>query len=112
MPLYGSGGKRRDKRRRWCACFTIIISDRRAREPRITNRGPKTMIIHTYEWTPDNEEPVIKAFRTMSELKKFRAEQRKCNEYPYFKAFEMVLTHNVAPTKQGVIDFFNWGPAR
>ena len=65
------------------------------------------MIIHTYEWYPDDSEPHVMAFRTMRELKKFRAKQRADNDYVYFKDLEIVKTHNVKPTKQGVIDFFN-----
>jgi hypothetical protein len=94
--------------RRWCACFTIIISDRRAREPRITNRGTKTMIIHTYQWQADGEEPQVMAFRTMRQLERFRTKQRAKSTNLYFNCNEIVKTHDVKPTKQGVIDFFNW----
>lgn len=66
------------------------------------------MIIHTYQWQADGEEPQVMAFRTMRELKKFRTKMRARSDYAYFNDNEIVKTHDVKPTKQGVIDFFNW----
>ena len=66
------------------------------------------MIIHTYQWQADDKEPQVMAFRTMRELERFRTKQRSYSDYAYFKDNEIVKTHDVKPTKQGVIDFFNW----
>ncbi len=66
------------------------------------------MIIHTYQWRADGEEPQVMAFRTMRELEKFRTKERARSNYAYFNDNEIVKTHDVKPTKQGVIDFFNW----
>ena len=66
------------------------------------------MIIHTYQWQADDEKPQVMAFRTMRELEKFRTKQRSYSDYAYFKDNESVKTHDVKPTKQGVIDCFNW----
>ena len=65
------------------------------------------MIIHTYQWEEDGNEPAIVAFRTMPQLKRFRTQMRARSDYAYFNDNEIVKTHDVKPTKQGVIDFFN-----